>query len=154
MMTSSSTASLDENRNVYCPTVSKTTVWRTLKANPFTRREEMRKCPTLTADHKKARYKLYSVGIIFSDVKKFNRANPEGFSFYKTDLRKERRFFPTRNIGGGSLMGRNIIFMDWLSRSPDLNPSENLWGILVRQVYAHNRQLSSIEDLKKTVSEE
>uniref|UniRef100_A0A1I7WRG5 DDE_3 domain-containing protein n=1 Tax=Heterorhabditis bacteriophora TaxID=37862 RepID=A0A1I7WRG5_HETBA len=44
--------------------------------------------------------------------------------------------------------------MDWPSRSPDLNPMKNLWEILTRQVYAHNKQLSSIEDLKKTVSEE
>uniref|UniRef100_A0A1I7XGG6 DDE_3 domain-containing protein n=1 Tax=Heterorhabditis bacteriophora TaxID=37862 RepID=A0A1I7XGG6_HETBA len=49
---------------------------------------------------------------------------------------------------------RNIVLTDWPSRSPDRNPSENLWGILASQVYAHNRQLSSIEGLKKTVSEE
>uniref|UniRef100_A0A1I7XMA5 HTH_Tnp_Tc3_2 domain-containing protein n=1 Tax=Heterorhabditis bacteriophora TaxID=37862 RepID=A0A1I7XMA5_HETBA len=55
MMVSNSTDSLDEIRSIYCPTVSKTTVWRALKANPFITRERMRKFPTLTADHKKAR---------------------------------------------------------------------------------------------------
>uniref|UniRef100_A0A1I7WXA0 DDE_3 domain-containing protein n=1 Tax=Heterorhabditis bacteriophora TaxID=37862 RepID=A0A1I7WXA0_HETBA len=42
-----------------------------------------------------------------------------------------------------SFQSRNIVLMVWPSRSPDLNPMKNLWGIL---------QLSSIEDLKKTWS--
>ena len=44
--------------------------------------------------------------------------------------------------------------MDWPSRSPDLNPIENLWGILSRRVYANNRQFGSIDDLKQVISSE
>ncbi len=42
---------------------------------------------------------------------------------------------------------RNIRVIDWPSLSPDLNPIENLWGILVRLVYANGRQFNSVPEL-------
>lgn len=44
-----------------------------------------------------------------------------------------------------------INVMNWPAVSPDLNPIENLWGILVRQVYTNGRQFRSINDLKTTI---
>ena len=44
-----------------------------------------------------------------------------------------------------------IIVMDWPSRSPDLNPIENLWGILVRAVYADGRQFSTVAELRDAI---
>ena len=41
--------------------------------------------------------------------------------------------------------------MPWPSRSPDLNPIENVWGILVRDVYADNRQYQTVEELKTAI---
>uniref|UniRef100_A0A1I7WCU9 DDE_3 domain-containing protein n=1 Tax=Heterorhabditis bacteriophora TaxID=37862 RepID=A0A1I7WCU9_HETBA len=196
VMASNSTANFNKIRIIYRPTVSKTTVWKILKANPFIRWERMRKYPTLTADRKKARMDFAHTHISWTSEWTETDLLPTG------DLRKERRLFSTRNFEDGSLMvwaafssfgalelvlvstkqitfpqknvifqqdnvaihvscctkdwfqRRNIVFMDWPFRSPDLNPMENLWRILARQVYAHNRQLSSIEDLKKIVSEE
>lgn len=49
---------------------------------------------------------------------------------------------------------QNISLMDWPARSPDLNPIENLWGILVRRVYKENRQFNSVEELKNTILKE
>jgi hypothetical protein len=40
---------------------------------------------------------------------------------------------------------RNINVMDWPALSPDLNPFENLWGILAREVYADGKQYNSKE---------
>lgn len=151
--------------------------------------------------------------MIFSDEKKFNLDGPDGFAHYWHDLRKEKRYFASRNFGGGSLMvwgafsgvgklelafvscrmtsqdyvkvltdhllpfrqrfrrikfifqqdnapihvsnvtmnwfqAKNVDVMSWPARSPDLNPMENVWGIIVRRVYENNRQFETIEELK------
>lgn len=45
----------------------------------------------------------------------------------------------------------NIAMLEWPANSPDLNPIENLWGILVRRVYAENKQYQSVSELKKAI---
>jgi hypothetical protein len=46
---------------------------------------------------------------------------------------------------------KNIPLMQWPACSPDCNPIENLWGILVRRVYANNRQFHSVPQLKAAI---
>ena len=41
--------------------------------------------------------------------------------------------------------------MDWPACSPDCNPIENLWEIMVRRIYMNNRQYNSVRDLKEAV---
>lgn len=45
----------------------------------------------------------------------------------------------------------NIPLLDWPANSPDLNPIENLWGILVRRIYAENKQYQSVGELKQAI---
>lgn len=45
----------------------------------------------------------------------------------------------------------NIDVLQWPANSPDCNPIENLWGIIVRQIYADNRQYSNIPELKSAI---
>ena len=42
---------------------------------------------------------------------------------------------------------QNIPVMDWPPYSPDLNPLENLWGILSNIVYSHGKQYYTIQEL-------
>ncbi|KHJ99215.1 hypothetical protein OESDEN_00802 [Oesophagostomum dentatum] len=44
-----------------------------------------------------------------------------------------------------------IPVVDWPPYSPDLNPIENLWGILARKVYANNKQYRTINELRLAV---
>jgi transposase len=45
----------------------------------------------------------------------------------------------------------NVELMQWPSRSPDLNPMENLWGILARRVYNNGTQYSTLDQLESAV---
>lgn len=49
------------------------------------------------------------------------------------------------------LQDRNIEKMNWPAYSPDLNPIENLWGVLCRRVYSDGRQFHTLDDLKSAV---
>lgn len=47
----------------------------------------------------------------------------------------------------------NIPILDWPACSPDLNPIENLWGMLVDKVYASGRQYETVRTLKAAVQD-
>ena len=47
-----------------------------------------------------------------------------------------------------------IVVMDWPACSPDLNPIENVWGILARRVYAEGKHFGSLQELKLTIIRE
>lgn len=49
------------------------------------------------------------------------------------------------------LATQNITVMDWPALSPDLNPIENLWGILTKRVYANGRQFDKVDDLRQAI---
>lgn len=51
----------------------------------------------------------------------------------------------------GWLRRKKVTTLDWPARSPDLNPMENLWGILVRDVYADCRQFDNVNQLKEAI---
>lgn len=47
----------------------------------------------------------------------------------------------------------NVKVMEWPALGPDLNPMENLWGILSRDVYANGRQFATVQDLKMQIEQ-
>jgi len=44
-----------------------------------------------------------------------------------------------------------INVMDWPACSPDANPIEILWGLLVRKIYANNRTYDTVASLKAAI---
>lgn len=48
---------------------------------------------------------------------------------------------------------KDIRVLTWPACSPDLNPIENLWGILARKVYGNCKQYNSIKELWNAVNE-
>jgi transposase len=47
-----------------------------------------------------------------------------------------------------------VPLLPWPARSPDLNPIENVWGILARRVYAHGKQYYTKMDLIEAIKRE
>ena len=47
------------------------------------------------------------------------------------------------------LLEQKIRLFDQPACSPDLNPIENLWGLIIAKVYEGGRQYSAISKLKK-----
>ena len=60
----------------------------------------------------------------------------------------------TSNLMQNWFHTENIDVLDWPSLSPDLNIIENMWGELVRRVYANGRQFSTVPSLKSVIIEE
>lgn len=46
-----------------------------------------------------------------------------------------------------------FALMEWLSRSPDLNPIKNLWYWLARKVYGRNQQYDTVKDLHEALED-
>lgn len=51
------------------------------------------------------------------------------------------------------LEDNRVNTLTWPACSPDLNPIENIWGIMVRRMYANNRQYRTIAELKNGILE-
>ena len=48
---------------------------------------------------------------------------------------------------------KKITLLDWPAQSPDLNPIENLWGIISRKIYSAGKQYENREELREAVLE-
>lgn len=46
---------------------------------------------------------------------------------------------------------QNITVMDWPSKSPDLNIIENVWGLMIRDVYNDGRQYNDLDELETAI---
>jgi len=49
------------------------------------------------------------------------------------------------------LEDKKIPILEWPANSPDLNPIENLWGLLARAVFANGRQFKTKEELTQEI---
>ncbi|KAG2782923.1 hypothetical protein PC116_g13362 [Phytophthora cactorum] len=48
---------------------------------------------------------------------------------------------------------QEVKVLDWPSKSPDLNPIENLWSIMSRRVYSNGKKFDKVSELKAALYE-
>ena len=46
---------------------------------------------------------------------------------------------------------RSVKVLPWLARSPDIDPTEKLWIIVVRRIYCNERHFTTKDELMETV---
>ncbi|KHJ76130.1 hypothetical protein OESDEN_24251, partial [Oesophagostomum dentatum] len=102
---SNSTNSLSGTRAELSLSVSRTTIWRTIKRNENIERGVMRRVPRLTDAHKHRRLELARTNmgtnwakVIWSDEKKFNLDGCDGQRSHWHDMRKEPMYFSRKKF--------------------------------------------------------
>jgi hypothetical protein len=81
-------------------------------------------------------YLLPAIREIFGRNCKFQQDNPPVHT-----SKMSKKWFKTNKI--------DVI--EWPAYSPDLSPIENVWGFLVRKVYANGQQYQSVEELSAAI---
>ncbi|GBO38349.1 Transposable element Tc3 transposase [Araneus ventricosus] len=57
----------------------------------------------------------------------------------------------TSNATKNYLNPKNVTVLEWPPMNPDLNPIENVWGIMSRKVYENGGQFYSVNALKPAI---
>ncbi|PIO62907.1 hypothetical protein TELCIR_15514, partial [Teladorsagia circumcincta] len=47
----------------------------------------------------------------------------------------------------------HVPLLPWPANSPDLNPMENVWGFMIRRIYANSAQFHTVRELKTALIE-
>jgi hypothetical protein len=71
---------------------------------------------------------------------------PDGFIFQQDNA-------PCNKAKRTLDQSEGIRIIVWPSLSPDLNPMENLWGILVKKVYYNGKQYDNVIDLENAINQ-
>uniref|UniRef100_A0A1I7XC24 DDE_3 domain-containing protein n=1 Tax=Heterorhabditis bacteriophora TaxID=37862 RepID=A0A1I7XC24_HETBA len=111
---------------------SDSTMWRILDKCPNIVLSWMKKCSQLTQ----------------GDEKKYNLDGVDEQRGLPGCLKTSSPIFPTCRSIKTWLKNNDV---DTLAGPQDLNPMKNLWAILVRRIYADNRQFETVKDLQSAI---
>ncbi|GFU59502.1 transposable element Tcb1 transposase [Trichonephila clavipes] len=88
--------------------------------------------------------------ILEQHVRLFRGAMGAEFLFMDDNARPQS----ATNIVDEFLQSEDIISMDWLAYSPDLNPIEHVWDIIGRRIVARQSPLTCLPELRRALLDE
>ncbi|CAJ0939039.1 unnamed protein product, partial [Mesorhabditis belari] len=73
---------------------------------------------------------------------------------HQLTLQKDNASIHVNQATKSWLQSKEVPLLDWPACSPDLNPIENLWGMLARRVYGNSTQYANVQALKDAITRE
>jgi len=67
-------------------------------------------------------------------------------------LQRDNASIHTATLTKSFLKSNSVNVLPWPARSPDLNPTENIWEVLSRRVYRKSRQFCGVKELKDCIT--
>ena len=89
------------------------------------------------------------LGVLGKELIQFLKVNKKKQMIFQQDNARVH----TSHLARDWFAANDVTVLPWPSNSPDLNPIETVWSLMVRKVYAHGKQYFRIDELVRAIKQ-